>query len=322
MRRILLVFLLLTIALAFSAILVSVEAHPAPAPDLSTAYELIDAVNAFRASYGLEPFTANSILMGIAQTQAEYILSSGVMTHVDAYGRHPFQRALDAGYPVAGDLSQNGWFSENIVGGSSMTAQEAVEWWSNSTPHLNTMISTVLLDIGAGMAVSGNTYVYVIDCGLSTGGTPRPYTPPPSIVYPTAIQATNTPNLDGSVIYIVQPGDTLLGIAIAYDVSLDSLYALNGLTENSFIYADQEIIIQAGFTATPTQPTATPTQRPSSTPWPTSESTIPASEPSPTATPTPVQPSMSAGGAVIAIIVAALVAAGILTVVGAKKNQK
>ncbi|MBI4731810.1 MAG: LysM peptidoglycan-binding domain-containing protein [Chloroflexi bacterium] len=323
MRRYVLALLLLTLSLAFSVMLVSVDAHPAPAPDLSTAYELIDAVNALRAERGLPAYTPNPILMSIAQTHAEYLAAIGVSNkHTDAYGRLPFQRALDAGYPVAGDLSQNGWFSENLVGGIGLTAEEAVEIWTGDDPHLNTMISTVLKDVGAGVAVVGNTYYYVLDCGLSTGGTPVAYTPPAYVIYPTPILATNTPNEDGSITYTVQPGDTLLGIAIAYDVSLGELYGLNGLTENSVIYTDQQIIIRAAYTATPTQPTSTPTLRPSSTPWPTSLNTAPATEPLPTATQTSVQPSMSAGGAVIAIIVAALVAAGILTVVGAKKSQK
>ncbi len=321
MRKFVPVILLLTLVIAFYATLTGADAHPAPAPDLSTAYELIDEVNAFRASYGLAPLTINSILMGIAQTQVDYILSIGSITHIDAYGRRPFQRALDAGYPVAGDLSQGGWFGEIITGGASMTAQEAVEWWSNSPPHLDVMTSAVYQDIGAGVAVSGNTYYYIVNAGLSTGGTPRPYTPPPYVVYPTPIQATNTPNPDGSVIYIVQPGDTLLGIAIAYDMSLDVLYALNGLTENSVIYADQELIIQPAFTATPTQPTPTSTIRPTSTLWPTSAQPSPATASTPTSTPEPDLPSMPAGGAVIAIIVAALLAAGILTLIGRKKSD-
>jgi uncharacterized protein YkwD len=320
MRKLVPVFLLLTLFVSFYARLKSAQAHPASAPDLSTAYEVIDEVNAFRASYGLAPLTINSILMGIAQTQAEYILSIGSITHIDAYGRRPFQRALDAGYPVAGDLSQGGWFGEIIMAGAGMTAQEAVEWWSNSPPHLDVMTSTAYQDIGAGVAVSGNTYYYVVNAGLSTGGTPRPYTPPPYVVYPTPIQATNTPNPDGSVIYVVQPGDTLLGIAIAYDVSLDLLYALNGLTENSVIYAEQEIVIQSAYTATPTQPTPTDTLRPTSTLWPTSEQTSPATDSTPTNTPEPDLPSMPAGGAVIGIIIAALLAAGIITLVGAKKK--
>ena len=73
-----------------------------------------------------------------------------------------------------------GFFSENIAAGVGMTAEEAVRYWTGDDPHLNTMISSNLQDIGAGVAVSGNTYYYVIDCGLSTGGTPAAFTPPPS----------------------------------------------------------------------------------------------------------------------------------------------
>src|SRR5512136_1524908 len=67
-------------------------------PNISTPSELIDAVNAFRASRGLPPYTPNSILMGIAQQQAEYILALGSITHISANGLSPSQRALQAGY--------------------------------------------------------------------------------------------------------------------------------------------------------------------------------------------------------------------------------
>jgi len=77
------------------------------------------------------------------------------------------------------------------------------------------MISPNLQDIGAGVAVAGNTYYYVIDCGLSTGGVPRPLTPPPQYTTPVATLVPNTPNADGSITYIVRSGDTPLAIAIA-----------------------------------------------------------------------------------------------------------
>ncbi len=151
--------------------------NPHTIPNLSTASELIDAVNALRASLWAAPYTPNSILMSIAQRQAEYNLSIGTITHISADGLQPFQRALQAGYPVAGDISNGrpGFFSENIIAGVGLTAEEAVEDWTEDAPHLNTMISTNLQDIGAGVAVSGNTYYYVIDCGLSTGGTPASF---------------------------------------------------------------------------------------------------------------------------------------------------
>ncbi len=324
MRKLIPVLLtiLLTLTLSFSP--QTVRAESASAPDLSTAAELIEAVNALRATYGLPAYTPNSILMGIAQTHAEYLAAIGVSnTHIDAYGRRPFQRALDAGYPVAGDLSQGGWFSENVIGGVGMDAQGAMEWWINSPPHLNTMISTVLRDIGAGVAVVGNTYFYVIDCGLSTGGTPVAYTPPAYINYPTAIQATNTPNADGSVTYIVQRGDTALGIAVAYGISLSELLAMNGLTEKSIIYPNQQIIIRAGYTPTPTLPTSTPTIRSTMTSWPTSTPTS-TETPVPPIPPTPTQipalPVSTARDAVLVIVVAALAVAALLALVGRRRK--
>ncbi len=245
-------------------------------PKISTPSELIDAVNALRASHGLPAYTPNSILMRIAQKQAEYILLSGIGTHISADGLRPFQRALQAGYPVAGDITNGnpGFFAENIVGGGGMTAEEAVQIWTGDAPHLDTMISPNLQDIGAGVAVSGDTFYYLIDCGQSTGGTPRVFTPPPSFIPPRATMIPNTPNADGSITYIVKSGDTTLGIALAYGLSLDDLLKINGLTAKSVIYPNQKIIIRTGFTPTPTFPTSTPTGLPTITSWPTSTPTF------------------------------------------------
>jgi uncharacterized protein YkwD len=323
MRKYLSIILITLVLVLITSFISQVKAFPAAAPDYSSASELIDAVNNLRAERGLFPYTVNSILMGIAQTQAEYIASIGFSTaHLDAYGRSPYQRALDAGYAVAGDLTLGGFFSENVVGGISLSAEGAVEIWMGDAPHQGTMLSTNLQDVGAGVAVSYNTYYYVLDAGLSTGGTPKAYTPAPYYIINTPILATNTPGTDGAIIYIVQPNDTLLGIAIAYDTTLNALYALNGLTENSLIYAGQPIIVRAAFTPTSTLPTSTPTIRPSSTPWPTSSSTVPVTDIAPTTTKAPVLPSTSAGGAVIAIVVAALLGAAFLTMAGSRKKTE
>jgi uncharacterized protein YkwD/LysM repeat protein len=320
MRKYLSAFLLLILVLVLFVLLGTVQAHPASSPDFSSAYELIDAVNALRLNRGLYAYTPNPILMDLAQGHADYILSIQTITHISADGLRPYQRALLAGFPVAGDLSLGGFYSENITAGVGKTAVEAVEEWTGDDPHLNTMISSTLREIGAGVAVAGNTYYYVIDCALSTGGTPVPFVPPSTYRTPAATMIPNTPNPDGSIIYIVQPGDQLLEIAIGYNISLTELYALNGLTETSFIYPDQQIIIRPAYTATPTQPTATSTARPSSTPWPISTKVTAVSAPTSSATSAPVLPSTSAGGAVIAIIVAALLAAAILTMAGAGKK--
>jgi uncharacterized protein YkwD len=312
MRKLIPALIFLSITLVISQSPLAVGAESVVAPRFSSAAELIDAVNALRASYGLISYSTNSILTGIAQEQAEYNLSIGTITHTGANGLRPYQRALQAGYSVAGDISLGGFFSENITAGVGMTAQGAVENWTGDAPHLNTMISSVLQDIGAGVAVAGNTFYYVIDCSLSTGGVPATFVSPPAYKTPDATLIPNTPHADGSITHIVKSGDTTLGIALVYGLTLDELLMLNGLTENSVIYPDQKIIVRTGYTPTPTLPTYTPTRRPTITPWPTSTPTSTKTPIPPTPTLSPGLPVSTARTAFTSIVIAALVIAAAL----------
>jgi len=310
---------LILVLLSMSPILVAAE--PMPAPQRSTAAELVEAVNALRASHGLSPYNVNPILMSIAQAQAEYLLSIGTVSHTGPGGSRPFERALDAGYPVAGDLSLGGFFSENLTAGVGQTAEDAVEVWMGDAPHMNTMLSGTLQDIGAGVAVSGNTYFYVIDCGLSTGGTPVAYTPGPGRVINTPTIIPNTPNADGSIIHVVQTGDTLGSLSLAYNVPMADLLKLNNFTLKTVIYVNQKIIIRVANTPTPTQPTGTSTVRPTMTKWPTASPTEAEPPIPPTPTPAPVLPTSSAKGAVYVIVIAAVIIAGGITALGARRKR-
>jgi uncharacterized protein YkwD/LysM repeat protein len=321
MRKLIQVIWVLTFVLTVFSMPQAAQAESAAhAADFSTASELISAVNALRATYGLAPYQANSILMSIAQTHAEYLVSISTITHVNGQGRLPFQRALAAGYLVAGDLNLGGFFSENITAGIGQTAEEAVEVWVGDDPHKNTMLSGVLQDIGAGVGVYGNTYYYVLDCGLSTGGTPVAYTPPAPLHPSTPTIVPNTPNADGSLIHVVRGGDTLGSLSLAYNVPLADILKLNGLTIKSMIYVGQKIIIRAAYTPTPTLPTSTPTIHPTITPWPTSLPTSTATSIPATPTPSPGLAVSAAGDAVIVIVVAALVIAGLITLLGRKRK--
>ncbi len=246
-------------------------ARVAARPASSTAYELIEAVNALRAANGLPAYRTDPILMTIAQAQAEYMASIGTWTHTGPDGSRPYQRALAAGYLVAGDLSRGGWFSENVIMGNNLSAEAAVQAWLGDEAHKNTMLGAIYQDAGAGVAVAGNTYYYCLDVGLSTGGTPVVYTPFGKTPTPTIIPST--PNPDGSIVHIVQPGETLITIAVAYNVPLADILRLNNLTLNSVIYPNQKIIVRPAFTPTPTQPTPTASPLPTLTPWPTSTPT-------------------------------------------------
>jgi LysM repeat protein len=312
--------ILLTITVSISPQLV--HAEPVFKPHFSTPSELIDAVNNLRAYYGLSPYTPNAILMDIAQVQADYNLSIGTITHYSSDGLRPYQRALQAGYPVAGDLNLGGFFSENITAGVGMSAAEAVDQWTRDDPHLNTMISSNLQDIGAGVALAGNTFYYVIDCGRSTGGLPATFVPPPTFHTPVSTRVPNTPNADGSITYIVQPGDTALGIALAYGISLNDLFTLNGLTERSVIYPKQQIIIRSSFTPTVTLLTATSTVRPTITSWVAITIT-----PIPTQSPTIIIPTQVTGipisaarNTIILIVFSAIIIAALLVLLGNRQK--
>ena len=106
----------------------SSKAESLAVPELeSSPYDLIDAVNASRASNGLPAYSISSILMYTAQNQADFMAITGNVTHTGAGGPRVTDRLLSAGYPLAGDLSFGGFRSENIIGGTKgMPAQEAV----------------------------------------------------------------------------------------------------------------------------------------------------------------------------------------------------
>jgi uncharacterized protein YkwD/LysM repeat protein len=322
MRRLTIIFsMLLCLTVGSFPIQASHAAPPAGLPSYSTAYELIDAVNALRSANGLSPYRIDPILMSIAQGQADYMASIGTWTHTGPDGSRPYQRALNSGYLVAGDISLGGFFSENVIMGNNLSADEAIDKWMSDDPHKNTMLGAVYQDAGAGVAIVGNTYYYCMDVGLSTGGTPVAYTPSGPTPLPTILP--NTPDADGSLIHVVQPGETLLTIAAAYDIPLADILRLNNLTLDSIIYPKQKITIRLAFTPTPTLPTPTASSIPTSTPWPTSTaSAAPAPRGTSTPTPLPAAATTASNGLAIAgaIIILALLFAGITALLGKRKQ--
>jgi LysM repeat protein len=92
---------------------------------------------------------------------------------------------------------------------------------------------------------------------------------PPAPVFqaPTAFP-TPTPNANGNVIYVVQEGDTAWRIAAVAGISLEELYALNGLKSTDFLTPGMQLTLAQ----------ISPTQLPAS-----AETSGP-----PTLTPTPV----------------------------------
>jgi hypothetical protein len=81
---------------------------------------------------------------------------------------------------------------------------------------------------------------------------------------------TPTPGPDGRIVYIVQDGDSFWTIAAIAGISLEELYALNGIQANDFAIPGTELVLGYGgptepttdvasqSTSSPAEPTATP----------------------------------------------------------------
>jgi LysM repeat protein len=300
------------------------EALAQPREPRSDGAGVIQEVNALRAANGLQPYSVNSILVGTAQGQADYMASIGTWSHTGPGGSSVTQRLLAAGYPLAGDLSLGGFRSENVVMGTGMTPAEAVAAWTGDSIHLHTMLSADLQEIGAGVAERDGTFYYVIDCARPTsGGVPQAYTPGAEAAYSAALNqiivpvALSTANSAGEIIHEVKPGQSLWQIAIEYGVKIDDIRRMNKLSSAYVINPGDTLVIKQVGTATPAPPTETTT--PPATQAEASESIdtpLPASE-TPTPTTTSHAPGVPAAGtAVGAIIVTALAAAALVAWVG------
>ncbi len=310
----------------------SIGAYPLPihSAPVYSANDVIVEINALRASNGLPAYEEDATLMQIAQAHSDYQASIGTVTHFSADGSRPFQRALAAGYPLAGDLSAGGFFSENIDAGNNLSPAGVVRAWMGDSIHQATMLSPNLTDVGAGVAVAEGITYYTLDAGASKNSavsTPQPAggsTPIPGTAGTLGLTTpvvTSTPKEDGSISHEVQPGEALWSIALAYGISVDELKRLNGLDTND-IYEGQVLLIRrrAGTqTATPEAPTATVTigvPVSTSTARPTTRATF-------TTTPVPAPPATRQGSGLMAgiILTAALLAAGVGTWLGTKKHR-
>jgi len=146
--------------------------------------------------------------------------------------------------------------------------------------------------------------VLLCACAAPVRLTPAPSPTPTLKPSPTPLllsSPTPTPS-PTPIIYVVQPGDTLAGIAALYGTTAEAICALNELEDCELIFPGDELLIPGeGVTPTiptpsptPTHtptltdtPTPTPTPTPLLTSTPTDTPVVPTPTPTPTFTPTP-----------------------------------
>ncbi len=247
------------------------EETSTPIPSAPSPADIINAVNDLRMQHGLNPLLVNDVLMQVAAQQANALAASGgTIGHERPCGMSLGQQLLLMGFPLWGDLSMDGYRSENW--GTASTAEDAISMWLGDDLHMNTMLSEYRSDIGAAVAISDQIYI-VLETALSTPSrknqstaynilTSIPMTQSACMGWQTQSAemgpfaqysvpvAMSTARPDGDVIHEVKYGQTLWSIAIQYKTTIAELKRLNGLTDDT-VLPGWKLLVQKKATQPP-----------------------------------------------------------------------
>jgi len=236
------------------------EQPSAPAGQVS-AYELILAMNTLRVSYGLPPLIEDPIINAVAQSTAETMAVNNMSWHIG----NVRGRLAAAGYGGGATV----WATENFaVSWGGMGIDEIMAVWADPD-HMRPAVDPAYCHVGAGVATyNGKTY-YVLQaayvggqaCGSGPPSVPAGTSQPgggtgsgyvPQIIVPVQIA---TPDAEGRVYHVVQQGQSLWAIAVAYQVTIQDIETWNNISRNVPLQTGQKLFIPnkntAGY-ATPT----------------------------------------------------------------------
>ena len=211
--------------------------------------DLINVINALRASQGLDAYLIDPWLMGYAQEHSDYQAATHTSTHLHSDGTVPQDIGLQ----------------ENVAGGDPgfATADVVVNQIWSDYGHRRILVDYQYGDIGAGITLSDDGLLYITvnirprqqaETEVPTQEAPGESTPLPFVPYPTS-----TPNEDGMIIHIVQEGQSLWSIAQSYGVTVEEILQMNALPADSTdIYPGQQLLIRMGVTGTPALLETTP----------------------------------------------------------------
>lgn len=244
------------------------EVTTTPQPAIPSPADIIESINNLRILNGLNALSVHPVLMEVAAQQANALAASGgAVGHQRPCGLSLGQDLLRRGFALWGDLSQDGYRSENW--GIAASAEEIVASWLGDDLHANTMLSPHRSHIGAAVAVSDQIYI-VLETALQTNSGQMQH---PAYDILTGIPATqaaciglstqdaeygnlsqysipvamSTARPDGDVIHEVKYGQTLWSIAIQYSTTIKQIKQLNNLTSDTIV-PGWTLLIQKGAT--------------------------------------------------------------------------
>ncbi len=221
-----------------------------------TAFDLILAINTLRTSYGLPALIEDPIVNAVAQSTAEIMAANQMSGHIgDVRGR-----IAAAGYGGGATV----WATENFAVGN-MGIDEIMVAWSDPD-HMRPAVNPAYCHVGAGVARSstGMTY-YILQAAYTSANACGPYVPPAGapapqpgvnpvsqLIVPVKIA---TPDAEGKIIHVVEPGQSFWAIAVAYQITIRDIEFWNNLTRDMKLRIGQRLLIPGPGTqgyATPT----------------------------------------------------------------------
>ncbi len=316
-----------------------------PTPSVIYPVDIINAVNDFRIEHGLPVLAVHQALMDVAaQTANALAATEGAAGHYRPCNLTLGQMLLMRGFALWGDLSQDGYRSENWVAAGSV--EQALSFWQGDVPHLDTMISPNRSHIGAAVAVSDQVYMVIITAWQTPSGkmqwgadvhltqaavtqaacagrsTQNAESGEPADLSQYSVPVVlSTARPDGDVIHEVKYGQTLWSIAIEYGTTIEQIKRLNNLTSDTVVPGWTLLVVKG---ATQPASSATPPSTfdlvrqdlSTATPWMTS-----------TPTPTEAAPSVDAGQFVrqnSTVVVAFVISFSVLVaaIVGFRKKKE
>jgi uncharacterized protein YkwD len=117
-------------------------------------------INEVRAAHGLPPYTYNETLARAAQAHADDCVARGWCSHTGSDGSDVKARIIRAGY------APSSWAE---CWAQSRDPNHAVEMWMDeeppNDPHVRTLLSTWVTEIGVGVAQTSWGYYFIADFG-------------------------------------------------------------------------------------------------------------------------------------------------------------
>lgn len=235
--------------------------------------DIINAVNDLRISQGLPVLAVHQALMDVAaQTANALAATEGAAGHYRPCNLTLGQMLLMRGFALWGDLSQDGYRSEDWVAAGSV--EQALSFWQSDVPHLDTMISPHRSHIGAAVAVGDQVYMVLITA-LQTPSGKMQWGADVHLTQAAEVQAAcaggsvqgggsgdlsqysipvvrSTARPDGDVIHEVKYGQTLWSIAIDYGTTIEQIKRLNGLTSDIVVPGWTLLVVKGATQPVPT----------------------------------------------------------------------